>query len=531
MIHSRDEETIIAQCTPTGSGALALIRLSGVDALAIATAISKLSSAKKITNVPTHTINYGAVVDDTDVAIDQVLFLVMHAPKTFTGQDTVEITCHNNQFIIQAIIDQTIKRGARLAQPGEFTKRAYLNKKIDLTQAEAINELIHAHTQDALKKSLAQMEGSFAHWINKLQEQLLQALVFCETSFEFSDDENITFDDQIRVLIQDIQKNITLAQGQFNQQQQLKDGIRIALIGSVNAGKSSLFNALVKQDRAIVTEIPGTTRDALEAGVYRDNNYLTFVDTAGLRQTHDRIEQEGIKRSFAQAELADIILLVVDSTAELSTQELAIYQELIEKYCTKIIPVLTKQDLMGTPFDKLRMIGLGDQDEWMGHQDKRMGCQNERADCTNVSELSSTNKFDSIFNYNNSSSDHPEASSSDHPDIPSIHPEPVEGCSAIEISSVTGHNIDTLEQAINQKIEQLTAQCTLPFLINKRQYHLLNEFAQNLAIIQDMVQNTIAYELVAVHVKDALEKLAELTGKTISEQSLDKIFRDFCVGK
>jgi tRNA modification GTPase len=463
MIYSHDEETIIAQCTPIGSGALALIRLSGTTARAVATGFCKLSKSKTIQNVPSHTIHHGTIVDESGTVIDTVLFFVMNGPKTFTGQDTVELTCHNNQFIVQAIIEQAIKNGARLAQPGEFTKRAYLNKKIDLTQAEAINELISAHTQDALKKSLAQLEGSFTRWISTIQEQILQTLVLCEASFEFIEDESITFDEQIRASIDTLQKDLAQAQTHYGQQQQVKEGVRIALLGTVNAGKSSLFNALIGQDRAIVTEIAGTTRDAIEAGIYRNNRYLTYVDTAGLRQTHDRIEQEGIKRSCAQAEQADIILLVIDGTSKLGAHEQEIYQKLFERYHNKIILVVTKHDV------KSKFV---------------------------------------VANF----------------DFGKEHP-------FLEISSTTGYNIDKLEQIITRKITKLTDQCALPFLINQRQHHLLTEFKKNLDAIATMIAKTIDYELVAIHLKDALEKLAELTGKTISEQSLDKIFHDFCIGK
>ena len=221
----------------------------------------------------------------------------MRSPKTFTGQDTVEITCHNNQFIIEEIINLAIANGARLAQQGEFTKRAVFNGKIDLVQAEAINELIHAQTQLALKQSLAQLTGSFSHCLASLEKELLKALALSEASFEFLDEE-MDFAPQIQALISSLQNTITGIKKTFNQQQQIRQGIRIAIIGSVNAGKSSLFNALLNQDRAIVSAIAGTTRDAIEAGVYTKGNYWTLVDTAGLRQTHDIIEQEGIKRSL-----------------------------------------------------------------------------------------------------------------------------------------------------------------------------------------------------------------------------------------
>lgn len=349
MIKSRDQETIIAQCTPSGSGAIALIRLTGPDSLAIATSISKLPGNKKLNTVESHTVHYGYIIDKSNISleektIDHVMFIVMRSPKTFTGDDTVEITCHNNPFIVDAIIGEAIKQGARIAQQGEFTKRAFLNKKIDLIQAEAINELIHANTQLALKKSLQQLEGSFTYWINTIEKELLKTLAWCEASFEFLDEEQ-DFKNAIEANLEKLIRELDTLKKTFNQQQHIRQGINIALIGSVNAGKSSIFNALLNQKRSIVTNIAGTTRDVIEAGVYRNNNYWTLVDTAGLRQTEDIIEQEGIKRSFEQAKKSDIILLVFDTSRILTEEEKAIYNKLLRDYSDKIIVVYNKIDL------------------------------------------------------------------------------------------------------------------------------------------------------------------------------------------
>jgi len=339
------EETIIAQCTPQGSGAIALLRLSGKNALLIADKISKLPHHKTLSSHPTHTIHYGWVMGADGFPSDQVLFLLMHAPHTFTGDNTVEITCHNNPFIINNIINAAINAGARIAQKGEFSQRAVLNGKIDIMQAEAINDLIHANTQQALQQSLSQLQGSFSQWISSIEKDLIKALAFSESSFEFLDEENMEFDAQIKDIISGVIEKITVLKKTFEQQQQIRQGIRIAIIGSVNAGKSSFFNALLNQERAIVTNIAGTTRDAIEAGVYKNANYWTLIDTAGLRTTDDIIEQIGITRSHEEAQKADIILLVVDGSQSLSEQEIAIYHKLITTYQKKIIFIKNKADL------------------------------------------------------------------------------------------------------------------------------------------------------------------------------------------
>lgn len=345
IAHYADEETIIARCTPQGDGALALIRISGLHSIAIATKISKLASGKKLLDLPSHTIHYGFIVDELENHIDQVMFILMHGPKTFTGENVVEITTHNNPFIINHIIERAIKAGARLADRGEFTKRAFLNKKIDLIQAESINELIHAQTEMALKMSLAQIEGSLSNHIHLLEQKLLKALAYAEASFEFIEEEGIEFADQISLLITETLESIAVLKKTFCQQQQIRQGIRIALLGSVNAGKSSLFNVLLGKNRAIVTSVPGTTRDVIEASIYKHGNYQTIIDTAGIRKTANNIEQEGIRRSTEEANNADIILLVYDGSKKLNHEEQSTYLNLVRQYKNKIIIVRNKIDL------------------------------------------------------------------------------------------------------------------------------------------------------------------------------------------
>jgi tRNA modification GTPase len=345
-------DTIIALCTPIGTGALALLRVSGPDARTIINKIAQLPAKKQISHVPSHTVHYGSIIGPDHTVLDHVLFIIMDAPRSFTGEHTIEITCHNNPFIIESIINQIITAGARLAQPGEFSKRAFLNKKIDLAQAEAIKELIHANTQVALKKSLAQLEGSFSHYISLLEHDLIRALAWCEASFEFLDDE-AEFGTQIKQALEKIITQINTLKKTFDIQQQIRQGIRIALVGSVNAGKSSIFNTLLNQKRSIVTNIAGTTRDVIEAGLYRNGNYWTLIDTAGLRHTDDIIEQEGIKRSFEEAQKADIILLIFDSSRQLTSEEYEIYTQLITRHKNKIIIIKNKIDLSETAHHQL----------------------------------------------------------------------------------------------------------------------------------------------------------------------------------
>lgn len=455
MVHLQEEQTIIAQCTPSGNGALALLRLSGADALRVADAMAQLSSGKKLVDVPSHTVHHGTLVDAQATSIDEVMFIVMHAPRTFTGQTTVEITCHNNPFIIESIITQAIIQGARLAQPGEFAERAYKNKKIDLLQAEAINDLIHAQTPLALKHSLAQLQGSLSQWVVALEKELVKALAWTEASFEFLDDDG-DFGLQIKEQLCAVQNTIAHIKKSFDAQKQIRQGFRIAFIGSVNAGKSSLFNAILQQKRAIVSDTAGTTRDSIEAGLYKNGTYWTLVDTAGLRQTADSIEQEGIRRSYEEAHAADCIILVYDKMRVLTTEEAQIYNDICTKYPTKIISVYNK--------------------------------------CDDAIEKSSDKN--------------------------------------VYVSTHTGFGILELEATIQDHINALAAQTDSPFLLNKRHMALLVRLETKISeIIVLLSQEHIHYELVSYHLRDALEELSSLTGKSISEAGMDAVFREFCVGK
>lgn len=459
VIHSRDDETIIALSTPRGPGAIALIRLSGINVFAIVTAISKLIGNKAITAVPTHTVHVGWVVNHIQQPIDQVMFTVLHAPSTFTGQDCVEITAHNNQFIIEAIVEAAIQQGARLAHEGEFTKRAFLNGKIDLIQAEAINELIHAQTTIALKKSLAQLKGSFSSWIIDIEQELITILAWTEASFEFLDEET-EFGEQIKQRLYNIIDKIVFIKKNFSIQQQLRQGIRIALIGSVNAGKSSIFNALLGHKRSIVTAIAGTTRDSIEAGMCRNENFWTLIDTAGLRTTDDVIEQEGIQRSYEEAQKADIILLIIDGSRPLTTQEYTTYQHLFNTYEAKTICLQNKTDLP----------------QKIAHN--------------------------------------------------------ITGMKPLFVTSQEISTCSIIEKAIESKVNELFTTVESPFLLNQRHYNLLIGLEKQLVQTLSLVQGTtVPYELVAYHVRDAIEHISELTGKSVTEAGIDKVFKEFCVGK
>jgi tRNA modification GTPase len=455
-------DTIVALCTPQGNGAIALIRVSGPASWEIGNKFITLKSRKDLLSVTSHTVHAADIYDEVK-HVDSVMVLTLRGPRTFTGYDTLEITCHNNPFIIQAIIQLCIKHGARPAQQGEFTRQAYENKKIDLLQAEAINELISAQTQAALKKSLSQLEGSLSNHITTIEDMLCKSIAWCESSFEFLDDEG-DFYKEITTFLHTIITTIEPIISGYAAQKQIRQGYRVALIGSVNAGKSSLFNLLIGQKRAIVTPIAGTTRDSIESTCILGDTTITFIDTAGLRTTADVIEQEGIERSYNEAHAADVILLVIDGSRTVTEQEDMIYADLLEKYPQKIIFIQTKADIepkRHSFFEKLAIEPLI------------------------ISTQDSTQK-------------------------------------------------KLLETEIVKKISALSQHHELPFLINKRHYELLQAVYQDARAIIAMLENagtTPHYELISHHLKQALEHMSELTGKTVSEQALDRVFKEFCVGK
>ncbi len=461
MITSHDTQPIVACCTARGAGAIALIRIAGEAACAVADRIALVPGDKTLSTAHTHTIHYGFVIDAQGNKIDTVLFLVMHGPRTFTGQDTVEITAHNNPFIIDAIIDAAIQAGARLAEPGEFSKRAVLAGKMDLLQAEALHEVIQAGTMQGLKSSYAQLSGSLSHEIATLEKKLLHAHALANASFEFIEEENLEFGTTICTMIRDVATQVDRLIATFPLQQQLKEGARIALVGSVNAGKSSLFNAILGNKRAIVTPIAGTTRDVIEAGIYRSGHHQTLIDTAGIRTTHDMIEQEGIERSEQEASKADVVLIIIDSTRALSPEEAATYDRLITAHANKAILVYTKSDL-------------------------HMICA-----------------------------------------YPVPHNIPT-----ITVSVHKPETIIALVHMIDAKhTAQIASGSAMPYLLNERQMRLLQSVQEKLHALQEIIRTKIAYEIIAHHLQDALATMSELTGKSVSEASMDAIFKEFCVGK
>lgn len=335
--------TIAAIATAVSPAGLSVIRISGEEAFSIIDKIYRSKSGhKKLSEQKSHTIHYGYIYDGEEM-IDEVLVLLMRAPKTFTKEDTVEIDCHGGILVTRKILDTVVKYGASLAEPGEFTKRAFLNGRMDLSEAEAVLDVIHAKNEFALQASVKQLRGSVAKKIRELRNDILDSIAFIESALD--DPEHISiegYDEQLKGILIKMQKELKRLATQYQNGKMLSEGIKTVILGKPNAGKSSLMNRLTGQERAIVTEIAGTTRDTLEEQVQIGGIGFQMIDTAGIRNTADVVEKIGVERAKQAAEEADLILYVVDASQPLDESDLEIISMIEQK---KAIILLNKTDL------------------------------------------------------------------------------------------------------------------------------------------------------------------------------------------
>lgn len=339
---TKEFDTIAAIATPLGEGAIGMIRLSGSDAFSIANAIFK---GKNLEKVASHTLNYGHIIDPKNQKIlDEVMLGVMKAPKTFTREDVIEINTHGGIAVTNEILQLVIREGARLAEPGEFTKRAFLNGRVDLTQAEAIMDLIRAKTDKAMSVAVKQLDGSLSELINNTRQEILNTLAQVEVNIdypEYDDVEEMTTA-LMREKTQEFEALLTRLLKTAKRGKILREGLSTAIIGRPNVGKSSLLNNLLREDKAIVTDIEGTTRDVIEEYVNINGVPLKLIDTAGIRETDDIVEQIGVERSRKALEEADLVLLVLNASEKLTSQD----RELIKiSQNTNRIILLNKTDL------------------------------------------------------------------------------------------------------------------------------------------------------------------------------------------
>lgn len=343
----KEFDTICAIATPIGEGGVAIIRISGENALEIASRIFISKNNYDIKKMQTYTMKYGNVVDlEKKEIVDEVILSYMKAPNSYTGENVVEINCHGGVVSTNSVLNEIIKSGARLAEPGEFTKRAFLNGRIDLSQAEAVMDIITAKTELSMKSAMLQRNGGLSREIDELRKYLLNVLALIEYAVDFTEDDEDIIDDNLNFQIKNgIEKTVLKIKSLLSNADEgkiIRDGLNVVIIGKPNVGKSSLLNALLKEKRAIVTDVPGTTRDVIEEYVNLDGIPIRITDTAGIRETEDIVEKIGVEKSKEKIEEADLIILMLDASRELDDEDKAIIDKIKNR---KYIVLLNKIDL------------------------------------------------------------------------------------------------------------------------------------------------------------------------------------------
>lgn len=335
-------DTIAAIATAMSSSGIGIVRISGEEAVLVADRIFEMKNHKKLSEMPTHTIHYGHIHDEDEV-IDEVMVLLMRGPKSYTREDTVEIDCHGGVYVMKRILETVIRHGARPAEPGEFTKRAFLNGRIDLSQAESVIDVIYSKNDFALKSSLSQLSGSVSEKIRDIRGTVLHEIAFIESALD--DPEHISLEgypEQLSEIVSDVADKIEKLLANSDNGKMLKEGISTVIVGKPNAGKSSLLNTLVGEEKAIVTDIAGTTRDVLEEQINLNGVLLNVIDTAGIRDTEDVVEKIGVERAKKYLKDADLVIYVVDTSTALDENDAEIMELLRDRHA---IILLNKSDL------------------------------------------------------------------------------------------------------------------------------------------------------------------------------------------
>jgi tRNA modification GTPase len=473
------DDTIAAIATPLGEGGLAVVRLSGPQTLAIAdkSFLPVGKNSLQPSAATTHTIHYGKIIRQGR-SVDEVLLAVLRAPRTFTVEDTVEITCHGGILPAKLVLDTLLENGARLAEPGEFTRRAFLNGRLDLAQAEAVADLIHSRTELALAAANEQLAGKLSQRINALRDEMMQTLAHVEAHIDFPD-EDISPDTKEQ-LVKRLEHGVAFMDELLrtaNEGQILRRGIRAAIVGRPNAGKSSLLNQLLGHDRAIVSPIPGTTRDTIEETANIRGLPVVFIDTAGLREARDEIEQEGVRRSRESLARAEFILHVLDASEPLTPADKKYFAEFAGK---KRILVVNKVDLPR----KLKLPS-----ERGSPEPQRVG---------NVGRAAAGDSRAPI----------------------------------VEVCCLSGQGIEALKDAIKELVwsGEIRAEM-LQVMINSRHQDALNRARAATQRTLDVLRAGETLELAAGELRIAVNAVGEIVGKTATEDLLDSIFSQFCIGK
>lgn len=467
---TNSEECICALATPAG-GAIGIIRLSGKHAIGLTDKVFVSASGKPLVEAKPNTLHYGEIKDKEGNTIDDVLVSVFKTPHSYTGEDSTEISCHGSRYILQQVLQRLTEAGCRQAEPGEYTRRAYLNGKMDLSQAEAVADLIASTNKATHQMALSQLKGHFSSELAHLREQLLKMNSLLELELDFSDHEELEFADrsELRALAEQIESKITTLAHSFETGNAIKQGIPVAIIGKTNVGKSTLLNRLLHEEKAIVSDVHGTTRDVIEDTTEIDGITFRFIDTAGIRKTDDVVENIGIERTYKKLEEAKIVIWMIDNAEDANDENI---KKLHNDKDKKLIVVRNKMDSLHNPkFRELAMAAL-------------QLCQEAR--------------------------------------LPLLIP----------MCAKDGINIDYLEKKLVQAadIPEITENDVI--VTSARHYEALIRANESLLRVLESIDAGMSGDIIAEDLRIALEDLGEITGGQISSQeTLNNIFKHFCIGK
>lgn len=470
----RYNDTIVALATPSGAGAIAVIRLSGPEAISIASNIFHSVSGKVLEQQPSHTVHLGNIKDE-DRVIDEVLATIFKNPHSYTGEDVVELSCHGSNYIQQEIIQLALRKGCRMAQAGEFTLRAFLNGKMDLSQAEAVADLIASDSAASHQLAIQQMRGGFSSEIKRLREELLNFASLIELELDFAE-EDVEFAnrEEFQKLIDRIRNVLKRLIDSFATGNVLKNGIPVAIVGEPNVGKSTLLNALLNEERAIVSEIAGTTRDTIEDEISIGGIGFRFIDTAGIRDTEDVIEGMGIKKTFQKIDQAQVVIFLIEA-AKFIIQEDALkleLQKIRNKYPQKAILIIANKV------------------DQISKNEKRV-IQKE----LNIISAESARS------------------------------------SALLLSAKSGEGIESLKTVLLDFINTGALRNNETIVTNTRHYDALLKALEEIDKVQLGLDNNLSGDLLAIDIRQALYHFGEITGEITNDDLLGNIFANFCIGK
>lgn len=467
-----NNDIICAISTPQGNGAIAVIRLSGDESIALTDQVFQSAGIKKLIDQPANTIHFGTLRDG-DKIIDEVVVSLFKAPRSYTGEDVVEISCHGSIYIQQQILQLLTRKGARLAKPGEFTLRAFINGKMDLSQAEAVADLIASSSTTSHKVAIQQMRGGFSSEIANLRDRLLNFISLLELELDFSE-EDVEFADrkQLNDLLNTIQQLIKKLLKSFDLGNVIKNGVPVAIVGHTNVGKSTLLNKILNEEKAIVSEIAGTTRDVIEDVINIEGVTFRFIDTAGIRDTTDTIETIGIERTYDRIAKSSIVLLLVDATEKIDeiAQAVKKVKEKIGATGKKLIVIVNKIDRL------------------------------------NDSKVEQ--EIDQSLN-----------NLLDESDV------------RIKISAKTGENVEKLIEELLSVVNLSALSQNEVIVTNARHYEALEKASVALQRAIDGLNSGITGDFLAMDIRETLHHLGEITGEITTDEVLGNIFKNFCIGK